>query len=102
MAPSQPQAILPCRAMTSGCGGAIPLRWRRFADGALALTETVILPLGEGSTGAIIVDPRNRSALNDGQYSVTIDAENGPAVAIAIAVARGGDRHMIYEGFPAP
>ncbi len=78
------------------------LRWRRFADGTLVLTQVVALPIGEGSTGALLIDPRDIAELPDGQYSVVIDAENGPAAAIVIEVAEGGDDHMIYEGLPAP
>lgn len=38
----------------------------------------------------------------DGQYSVTVSAANGPAVAIVLELATGGDAFMIYEGFAAP
>lgn len=78
------------------------LEWRHFADGALMPTELVILPLGEGSAGAVMIDPRDRPQLPDGQYSVTVSAANGPAVAIVLELATGGDSFMIYEGFAAP
>lgn len=75
------------------------LRWYRFADGALAITQYV----GALTSGSSVkVDPRDVAELVDGsQYAVVVDG-NGPLRATVLELsAAGGDGAMAYEGFVA-
>ncbi len=75
------------------------LRWYRFSDGVLALTQTV----GSLSSGASVkIDPRGVAGLADGtQYAVVVDS-SGPLTAVVLEQSTaGGDGAMAYEGFPA-
>jgi hypothetical protein len=77
----------------------VTLKWYRFADGALVVTQ--ILPMTPGS--AARVDPRTVSGLSDDtQYSVTADGGSGTINGIVVELASGADNAMIYEGFTAP
>ncbi|MDE3193677.1 MAG: hypothetical protein KGN00_08325 [Chloroflexota bacterium] len=75
------------------------LRWYRFADGSLALTQYVpsLVP-----GGSVRIDPRTVSGLADGtQYAVVVDA-TAPIVAVVQEMSfQGGDGTMAYEGFAA-
>lgn len=88
------------------------LRWYRFSDGSLVLTQTVAIAPG----AAARIDPRDVVGLaEDTQYSVVVDATGGTLAAIVIEIggvkvplSGGGvmyenthlDSAMIYEGFP--
>ncbi len=75
------------------------LRWYRFADGALAVTQ-YIPSLVPG--GSVRVDPRTVTGLADAtQYAVVVDAP-GPVAAVVQELSfQGGDGTMAYEGFAA-
>lgn len=85
--------------LQSGGAKSAALRWYRFADGALAVTQYVS---GLTSGASIRIDPRTVSGLTDDtQYAVVVDA-GGPARAIVLEDSQsGGDGAMAYEGFPA-
>ena len=85
----------PILLQTIGASGAT-LKWYRFSDGVLVLTQEVEVQRGRG----IRIDPRTVSGLTDNtQYSVVIDGVGGSIAAIVVEVASGGDNAMIYEGF---
>lgn len=75
------------------------LRWHRFTDGALAVTQYIP---GLTSGGSVRVDPRTVAGLTDDtQYAVVADA-SGAARAIVLELSQsGGDGAMAYEGFAA-
>lgn len=74
------------------------LRWYRFSDGALVHTQTID-GIAPGAT--VRLDPRILSALtDDGQYSVTIDANGGIVAIVMQRNAFAGDGAMTYEAFP--
>ncbi|MBI2323929.1 MAG: Ig-like domain-containing protein [Chloroflexi bacterium] len=75
------------------------LRWYRFADGQLAVTQ--YLP-SLVSGGSVKVDPRSVSGLaDDTQYAVVADF-TGQATALVLELnSLGGDAAMSYEGFAA-
>ena len=78
------------------CASGATLKWYRFSDGVLVLTQEVEVQRGRG----IRIDPRTVSGLTDNtQYSVVIDGLGGSIAAIVVEVASGGDNAMIYEGF---
>ena len=83
--------------LQSGTATAATLKWYRFADGQLAVTQNVPLPVGGGAS----VDPRNVSGLSDDtQYAVVADGVAGTIYAIVFEQAfTGGDAAFIYEGF---
>jgi|GEM_PF-1688682 len=76
------------------------IEWRRFADGALVLTQTVSIPVGS----TMRIDPRTVAALSDNtQYAVTVIANGGTVTTIVTELNfEGGDGAMAYEGFPSP
>src|SRR6266542_1353231 len=76
---------------------AATIRFQRFGDGALVLTQTVT---GLATGRSIRIDPRFLSGLPDGQYSVLIDSTSGTLAAVVLAYASGGDGAMAYEAFP--
>ena len=75
------------------------LRWYRFADGQLAVTQYVPSLV---SGGAVKVDPRSVGGLaDDTQYAVVADFA-GQATALVLELnSLGGDSAMSYEGFTA-
>jgi hypothetical protein len=83
--------------LQSGTATAATLKWYRFADGQLAVTQTVPLPVGGGAS----VDPRTVAGLaDDTQYAVVADGVAGTIYGIVFEQAfSGGDAAFIYEGF---
>jgi hypothetical protein len=74
------------------------LRWYRFSDGTLAVTEYVP---GLAIGASVKVDPRSVPGLTDNtQYAVVVDAP-GTAVASVLELSALGDGAMSYEGFYA-
>ena len=74
------------------------LKWYRFSDGQLVLTQRIELP----SHSALRVDPRLVAGLSDDtQYSVTVEGVGGTLNAIVLELAPGADNAMAYEGSPA-
>jgi hypothetical protein len=88
------------------------LRWYRFSDGVLVLTQNVTIATGS----AVRIDPRDVVGLaEDTQYAVVVDGVGGTLATIVIEI--GGDKApfggsvqyvntlrdsaMIYEGFAA-
>jgi hypothetical protein len=85
--------------LQSASAPAATLEWYRFADGVLAHTQTVAIPIGS----AVRIDPRTVAALSDNtQYAVVVTGIGGTVSAIVMELAAGGDNAMIYEGFLAP
>jgi hypothetical protein len=77
----------------------VTLKWYRFADGALIVTQVLTMTPGSAAR----VDPRTVSGLSDDtQYSVTADGGTGTINSIVVELANGADNAMIYEGFTAP
>ena len=76
------------------------LKWYRFSDGALLLTQPVTLTSG----GGLRVDPATVASLpGDTQYAVVVDAAGALMNAIVTEFGpTGGDNAMAYEGFAAP
>ena len=73
------------------------LKWYRFDNGQLAVTQTVPLTLGSSKW----IDPASVVGLSENtQYAVVIDAGAGTtATAIVYQLASGGDNAAIYSGF---
>jgi len=73
------------------------LRWYRFTDASLVLTQNVTLP----ADSSVVIDPRTVAGLSeDTQYAVIVDGVGGPVNAIVYEQSfTGGDGVMIYEGF---
>lgn len=89
----------PIFLQTVGTTNGATLKWYRFSDGQLALTQTLTITPGRG----VRVDPRDVIGLRDNtQYSVVVDGTGGSIAAIVMELASDGDNAMIYEAFPAP
>jgi len=73
------------------------LRWYRFDNGQLAVTQNVTLTAGSSKW----IDPASVVGLSENtQYAVVIDAGAGTTVtAIVYQLASGGDNAAIYSGF---
>lgn len=85
----------PILLQTIGATGTT-VRWYRFSDGALMLTQSLTIPKGRG----VRIDPRDVGGLSDDtQYAVVIQGAGGSIAAIVVELAGGGDNAMIYEGF---
>ncbi len=76
---------------------AATIKFHRFGDGALVLTQTVT---GLATGQSIRIDPRFLNGLPDGQYSVVTDSTSGTLAAVVLAYSSGGDGAMAYEAFP--
>ena len=88
----------PVVLQSAGATSAV-LRWYRFADGTLVVTQYVPDLV---SGGTVRIDPRDVTGLEDGtQYAVVVDAAGGAAAAVLELNDLGGDGAMTYEGFPA-
>lgn len=75
------------------------LRWYRFADGGLAVTQYVPALVPGGS---VRIDPRAVPGLADAtQYAVVVDAPAPVAAIVQELSFLGGDGTMAYEGFAA-
>lgn len=75
------------------------LRWYRFADGLLAVTQ--YLP-SLVSGGSVRIDPRSVAGLaDDTQYAVVADFTGHASALVLELNALGGDAGMSYEGFAA-
>jgi len=84
-------------ALQSAGASSARLRWYRFSDAQLMLTQDVALPAG----GAVWLDPRAIQGLaDDTQYAVVVEAGgNGSLTAIVYEHFFGpGDGVMIYGG----
>jgi len=83
--------------LQSGTATAATLKWYRFSDGQLAVTQNVPLPVGGGAA----IDPRGVAGLaDDTQYAVVADGVGGTIYAIVFEQAfTGGDAAFMYEGF---
>ncbi len=87
----------PIVLQSAGAASAV-LRWYRFADGTLAVTQYVPYLV---SGGTVRIDPREVSGLEDGsQYAVVVDAAGGAVAAVLELNDLGGDGAMAYEGIP--
>lgn len=76
---------------------AASLKWYRFRDGQLVLTQRLDLP----AHSALPVDPRSVVGLTDDtQYSVVVEGIGGTVNALVLELASGADNAMAYEGFP--
>jgi hypothetical protein len=87
----------PIVLQSAGALGAT-LKWYRFSDGALQVTQHVMLAAG----GSTWIDPRSVTGLADeGQYAVVVDGDGGGAVNAIVYEEwlGGGDGVMIYSGF---
>jgi hypothetical protein len=73
------------------------LKWYRFSDGALVITQTISLSPGASA----YIDPRGVAGLSDNtQYAVVAEGTGGTIVAIVHELNfQGGDGAMVYEGF---
>lgn len=74
------------------------LRWHRFADAALVLTQ----PVSGLSTGVSVrIDPRTLALADDTQYAVVVEAVGAVHAVVTELNFEGGDGDMAYEGFAA-
>ena len=84
-------------ALQSAGATAARLRWYRFSDAQLVLTQDVTLPIG----GAVWLDPRFINGLaDDTQYAVVVEGGAGAGVTAIVYehFLGGGDGVMIYGG----
>lgn len=76
---------------------AAQLKWYRFRDGQLVVTQRIDLP----GHSALPIDPRSVVGLaDDTQYAVVVEGIGGTVNALVLELAQGADNAMAYEGFP--